>query len=150
MQETYFNFLSYFITMLEGFSYSVRPQWAFEKISTLMCLNIGTPKTIKFPFGTNGKLFVLGVPIFKHFRVFSGQTENGPNQIIAAYAISQVRQVIYLLMIMSKSPDLPFLSVKLPYLFAYKMEFSPHQNYLKSSLNWLFSSNVQNNKKKKN
>ena len=24
---------------------------------------------INFPFGTNGKLMVLGVPIFKHFRV---------------------------------------------------------------------------------
>ena len=31
--------------------------------------NIGTPKIINFPFGTNGKLMVLGVPIFKHFRV---------------------------------------------------------------------------------
>ena len=28
-----------------------------------MCLNIGTPKKINFPFGTNGKLMVLGVPI---------------------------------------------------------------------------------------
>ena len=34
-----------------------------------MCSNIGTPKIINFPFGTNGKLMVLGVPIFKHFRV---------------------------------------------------------------------------------
>ena len=34
-----------------------------------MCSNIGTPKTINFPFGTNGKLMVLGVPILKHFRV---------------------------------------------------------------------------------
>ena len=32
-------------------------------------LNIGTPKTINFLFGTNGKLMVLGVPILKHFRV---------------------------------------------------------------------------------
>ena len=31
-----------------------------------MCLNIGTPKTVNFPFGTNGKLMVLGVPILKH------------------------------------------------------------------------------------
>ena len=36
-----------------------------------MCLNTGTPKIINFPFGTNGKLMVLGVPIFKHFRVTS-------------------------------------------------------------------------------
>ena len=35
-----------------------------------MCLNTGTPKTINFPFVPNGKLMVLGVPIFKHFRVF--------------------------------------------------------------------------------
>ena len=35
-----------------------------------MCSNIGTPKTINFPFGTNGKLMVLGVPIHKHFRVY--------------------------------------------------------------------------------
>ena len=34
-----------------------------------MCLNIGTPKTINFPFETNGKLMVVGVPILKHFRV---------------------------------------------------------------------------------
>ena len=33
-----------------------------------MCSIIGTPKTINFPFGTNGKLMVLGVPILKHFR----------------------------------------------------------------------------------
>ena len=31
-------------------------------------LNIGTPKHINFPFGTNGKLMVLGVPILKHLR----------------------------------------------------------------------------------
>ena len=34
-----------------------------------MCSNIGTSKTVNFPFGTNGKLMVLGVPILKHFRV---------------------------------------------------------------------------------
>ena len=27
-----------------------------------MGLNIGTPKTVNFPFGTNGKLIVLDVP----------------------------------------------------------------------------------------
>ena len=37
---------------------------------TLMCCNIGTHKTINFPFGTNGKLMVLGVSIHKHFRHF--------------------------------------------------------------------------------
>ena len=34
-----------------------------------MCSNIGTTKTINFPFGTNGKLMVLDVHILKHFRV---------------------------------------------------------------------------------
>ena len=33
---------------------------------TLKCFNIGTPKTINFPFVLNGKLMVLGVPIFEH------------------------------------------------------------------------------------
>ena len=35
-----------------------------------MCLNIGTPNNHHFPFGTKGKGVVLGVPIFKHFRVY--------------------------------------------------------------------------------
>ena len=35
-----------------------------------MYLNIGTPNYHHFPFGTNGKIEVLGVPILKHFRVF--------------------------------------------------------------------------------
>ena len=34
-----------------------------------MCLNIGTHKTVNFPFETNGKLMVSGIPILKHFRV---------------------------------------------------------------------------------
>ena len=29
-------------------------------------LRIGTPKTINFPFVSNGKLMFLGVPIYKH------------------------------------------------------------------------------------
>ena len=33
-----------------------------------MCLRIGTPKTINFPFVPNGKLNILGVPIFTHIR----------------------------------------------------------------------------------
>ena len=35
----------------------------------MMCIHTGPPKTINFPFGTNGKLMVFGVPILKHFRV---------------------------------------------------------------------------------
>ena len=30
-----------------------------------MCFNIGTPKTINFPFGTNRKLMVLGFLVLK-------------------------------------------------------------------------------------
>ena len=36
-----------------------------------MYSNIGTPNNHRFPFGTNGKIVVLGVPILKHFRVVS-------------------------------------------------------------------------------
>ena len=36
--------------------------WAHYSL-IIMYSNIGTPKTINFPFGTNGKLMVLGVPI---------------------------------------------------------------------------------------
>ena len=32
-----------------------------------MCLNIGTPYDLHFPFRTNGNVVVLGVPIIKHF-----------------------------------------------------------------------------------
>ena len=32
---------------------------------TLKCLSIGTPKIINFPFVSNGKLMILGVPIYK-------------------------------------------------------------------------------------
>ena len=39
-----------------------------------MCLNIGTPKNINFPFETNGKFMILGVPILKHFRVLLYRT----------------------------------------------------------------------------
>ena len=35
----------------------------------IICPNIGTPSIHHFPFGTNGKVVVLGVPILKHFRV---------------------------------------------------------------------------------
>ena len=39
----------------------------FDKI-TLKCLSIGTPKTINFPFVSNGKLKFLDVPILKYNR----------------------------------------------------------------------------------
>ena len=34
--------------------------------NTLRCLNIGTPKTINFPFVPNATSIILGVPIFEH------------------------------------------------------------------------------------
>ena len=37
--------------------------------TTLKYLSIGTPKTINFPFVPNGKLMVLGVPVFEHIIV---------------------------------------------------------------------------------
>ena len=50
----------------------MRPEQSISKIQisslnhdTLMHFSIGTPKTINFPFGTNGKLMVLSVPILK-------------------------------------------------------------------------------------
>ena len=42
---------------------------------TVMCLNFGTPKIINFPFGTNGKLIILGVPIMKHIMVYHNKTK---------------------------------------------------------------------------
>ena len=42
---------------------------------TLKCLRIGTPKTINFPFVPNGKLMMIGVPIFKHFRALGKSWE---------------------------------------------------------------------------
>ena len=38
--------------------------------NTVLCLNIGTLKTINFSFRTNGKLMVLGAPILKQYRVY--------------------------------------------------------------------------------
>ena len=34
-----------------------------DKVTTLKCLNIGTPKTINFPFVPNGKLMIFRYPI---------------------------------------------------------------------------------------
>ena len=36
---------------------------------TPMCLSIGTPKSISFPFGTNGKLMVFECLSFQHIQV---------------------------------------------------------------------------------
>ena len=42
--------------------------WAHYSL-IIMRLNIGTPNNYHFPFGTDGKIVVLGVPILKHFRM---------------------------------------------------------------------------------
>ena len=42
--------------------------WAHYSL-IIIYLNIGTLNNHHFPFGTNGKVVVLGVPILKHFRV---------------------------------------------------------------------------------
>ena len=44
--------------------------WAHYSL-IIMCLNIGTPNNHHFPYGTDGKVVVLGVPIhvLEHFRV---------------------------------------------------------------------------------
>ena len=47
-----------------------------------MCLNTGTPNNHHFPFGTNGNVVVLGVPILKYFRVFY-EFQTGPITITA-------------------------------------------------------------------
>ena len=39
--------------------------WSGFIVVYLKCLNIGTPKTIKFPFVLNGKINFLRVPIFE-------------------------------------------------------------------------------------
>ena len=44
--------------------------WANYSLN-IMCSNIGTPNSHHFPFGTNGKEVLLGVPVLKHFRVTS-------------------------------------------------------------------------------
>ena len=44
--------------------------------NTLICLNIGTPKIINFPFWINGKLMILGVPILMYFRISVQEKKN--------------------------------------------------------------------------
>ena len=52
--------------------------WTYYNL-IIMCLNIGTPKHIIFPFGTKGKLIVLGVPILRHFGVCTLKKKLGSN-----------------------------------------------------------------------
>ena len=54
--------------------------WAHYSL-IIICLNIGTPNNHHFPFGTNGKVVVLGVPILKHFRVLTRQYKVSHNAL---------------------------------------------------------------------
>ena len=54
---------------MENLLFSGVPKFGKNYSLIIMCSNLGTPKTHRFPFGTNGKVVVLGVPILKHFRV---------------------------------------------------------------------------------
>ena len=49
------------LDVYRGRKTTVQQQQLIEK-STLKCLNIGTPKTINFPFVPNGKLMIFGCP----------------------------------------------------------------------------------------
>ena len=42
--------------------------WAYYSL-IVMCLNIRTPNNHHFPFGTNEKVVVLGVPILRYIRI---------------------------------------------------------------------------------
>ena len=47
---------------------------------TLKCLNIGTPKTIDFPFGSKWKINVfLDIPIHKHIMVYENHHHGRSN-----------------------------------------------------------------------
>ena len=59
---------------MENLSFFGVPKFGQNYSLNIFGLNIGTPKTIDFPFGTNGKSMILSVPILKHLRVASVQT----------------------------------------------------------------------------
>ena len=43
--------------------------WATRAPYYIRLLNFGTPELINFPFGTNGKLIMLGVPVLRYISV---------------------------------------------------------------------------------
>ena len=51
----------------------------FFHIQYPIVLTIETPEPINFPFVPNGKIIVLGVPIFKHIRLFQSIIRAIPN-----------------------------------------------------------------------
>ena len=55
-----------------------------------MCPDFGTPKTINFPFGTNGKFIILGVPILKHITVIAYFPNCLPSSIVSGNSLCSV------------------------------------------------------------
>ena len=55
---------------------------SYETHTNLKCLNIGTPKTVNFPFVPNGKFMILGVPIFEHIIIRLPFVPNGKFMIL--------------------------------------------------------------------
>ena len=66
----------------------------------MMCFKLGHLQSINYPFGTNGKLMVLGVPILNHLRVDSWVKCNTFNLSIteeSLYRIKRTRpQMLYI------------------------------------------------------
>ena len=71
-EKTMEKFTSFIRSSCLGFGCAYVGGWIFLQHSFLMCLTIGTPKTIYFSLGSDGKLMVLGIPVVKQFRVKFG------------------------------------------------------------------------------
>ena len=56
-----------------------------------MCLNCWTPKTINFPFVTNGKFIILGVRILMHITVIDQYGQCGKNYAL----IDQANRLVF-------------------------------------------------------
>ena len=59
----------------------------------VLCLNfLRHLKIMNFPFGTNGKFIILGVPILKHFRVYfitgHEQTESAISFLVSDFLVT--------------------------------------------------------------
>ena len=75
-----------------------------------MCSNIGTPNNHHFPFGTNGKVVVLGVPILKHscfiFLLFLGKLEYQAQSPDEGALVSAARNFGYVFKVSSEDNSL--------------------------------------------
>ena len=61
--------LDYLIYLNIGAFYTNNFPLGQMEINGFLGVYIGIPNTFNFPFGTNGKLRVLGAPALKHIRV---------------------------------------------------------------------------------